>query len=108
MWILKGTVLGLWAFGFGTIAYLYLRIFRHTPPMPPGQATSWDFSGIGLSITLNPLWWATLVVCLILGLAITRHWSVPLGLWIVVIVTGVVPAGLLALILVLVYKTKQA
>ena len=32
MWILKGTLLGLWLFGFGTLARLYLAVFRNLPP----------------------------------------------------------------------------
>jgi hypothetical protein len=102
MWILKSTFLGLWLFGFGTMAYLYLTIFRHMQPH-----SSVDIRSLGLLTTQNPLWWATLVVCLILGLAITRRWSVPLGLWVAVLVTGLIPAGCLALLLVLLYKTKM-
>jgi hypothetical protein len=102
MWILKGTVLGMWAFGFGTMTYLYLTIFRRMQPH-----SSVDIRSIGSLTTHNSLWWATLVVCLILGVAITRRWSVPLGLWIAVLVTGLIPAGCLALLLVLVYKTKM-
>jgi len=32
MWILKGSLLALWLFGFGTMAYLYFAIYRHMPP----------------------------------------------------------------------------
>jgi hypothetical protein len=28
MWILKGTFLGIWLFSFGTVAFLYLKLFR--------------------------------------------------------------------------------
>jgi hypothetical protein len=101
MWIAKGTLLALWLFGFGTMVWLYISIFRHLPP------TVVDIRVITLPTTQNPFWWAGLVVCLILGLAIARSWRGPLGLWIALLVTGLVPAGSLALFLVLVYKLKQ-
>jgi hypothetical protein len=102
MWIAKGTLLALWLFGFGTMVWLYISIFRHLPP-----STVVDIRVITLPTTQNPLWWAALVVCLILGLAIARSWRGPLGLWIGLLVTGLIPAGSLALFLVLVYKLKQ-
>ena len=103
MWILKGVLLGMWSFGFGTMAYLYLTIFRHMQPH-----SSVDITSIGLLTTVNPLWWTGLVVCLILGLAIARMWSGPLGVWIALLVTGLIPAGFLSLFLVLIVKQKQA
>ena len=102
MWILKGAFLGVWLFGFGTIALLYFGIYRHLSP----------HSAVGLSAitaytSRNPLWWAALAVCLVLGLAIARSWSGPVGLWIALLVTGLVPAGCVTLFLVLAYKLKQ-
>jgi hypothetical protein len=102
MWIAKGALLALWLFGFGTMALLYFSIYRHVPPN----------SAVGVSVfsahtIRNPYWWAALVVCFVLGYAIARSWSVPLVLWIAVLVTGLIPAGSLALFLVLVYKLKQ-
>jgi hypothetical protein len=58
--------------------------------------------------TLNPLWWAALVLSFVIGFGIARSWSGPLGLWIALLVTGLVPSGSLALFLALVYKLKQA
>ena len=55
----------------------------------------------------NPYWWIALVVCFVVGYAIARSWSGPMGLWIALLVTGLVPVGCLALFLVLVYKGKQ-
>lgn len=103
MWFAKGTLLALWLFGFGTMAYLYVAVFRHTPPN-----SAVDIRVItGLTIQ-SPLWWTGLVVCLVLGLAVARSWSGPVGLWITLATTGLIPAGCLALFLVLVYKMKQA
>jgi hypothetical protein len=102
MWIAKGTLLALWLFGFGTMAMLYFRVFRYLPP-----STVVDIRIITAPTTQNPFWWAGLAVCLILGLAIARSWRGPLGLWIALLVTGLIPAGSLALFLVLAYKLKQ-
>jgi hypothetical protein len=32
MWVLKGTMLGLWFLGFGTMAWLYFVLYRNLPP----------------------------------------------------------------------------
>jgi hypothetical protein len=103
MWILKGSLLALWLFGFGTMALLYFAVYRN---LPPNSAVSVHV--ITSYTTLNPLWWAALVVCLVLGFAISRSWSGPLGLWIAPGVTGLIPAGFLALFLALMVKLKQA
>jgi hypothetical protein len=66
MWILKGTLLSMWLFGLGTITYLYLTVYRHLEPN-----TSFDLR----SLFLNRLWWAGLLPCLVLGLAIAHRWS---------------------------------
>ncbi len=85
------------------MALLYFVVYRNLPPN----------SAVGISVitvytTQNPLWWTALVVCLVLGFAIARSWSGPLGLWIALLVTGLIPAGLFSLFLVLVYKLKRA
>ena len=103
MW-LKGTLLGLWLVGFGTIAWLYFSIFRRLPP-GPGEVGVTVFTAYTID---NLYWWTGVVVCLVLGFVIVRSWSVPLGLWIALAVTGLIPAGCLALFFILVYKLKQA
>ena len=104
MWMAKGALLSLWLLGFGTIAYLYLAIFRRLPP-GPGAVGITVFTAYTIQ---NPLWWTALVLCFVLGFAIARTWSGPLGVWVALLVTGLLPAGCLALFLVLVYKMKQA
>jgi hypothetical protein len=102
MWIAKGTLLALWLFGFGTMALFYFSIFRHVPPNSAVDVRALT----GLTIH-NPFWWAALAACLALGFAIARSWSGPLVLWIALLVTGLIPAGSLALFLMLLYKGKQ-
>src|SRR6267378_1266953 len=103
MWIMKGTLLAAWLLGFGTMAWLYFALYRNLPP-----SSAVDIRVITALTTQNPLWWTALVLCLVLGLAIARSWSGPLGLWIALLVTGLIPAGLFSLFLVLVYKLKRA
>jgi hypothetical protein len=104
MWIAKGTLLALWLFGFGTMALLYFSIYRH---LPPNAATAVDVRVFTTLTTQNPLWWTALVVCLVLGFAIVRSWSGPIVLWIALLVTGLIPAGLLTLFIMLIVKGKQ-
>lgn len=103
MWILKGTLLALWLFGFGNLAWLYFTLYRNLPPN-----SSVDIRIITAFTIQNALWWTALVLCLVLGYAIARTWRGPLGLWIALAVTGLIPAGFLALFLVLLVKLKQA
>ena len=103
MWIAKGTLLALWLFGFGTMALLYFSIYRHVPPN-----SAVDVRIITALTMRNALWWTALVLCFVTAFAIARSWSGPLVLWIALFVTGLIPAGSLALFLALVYKLKQA
>jgi hypothetical protein len=103
VWILKGTFLGLWLFAFGTLAFLYLAVYRNLRPN----------TAVGLSVlvsytTWNPLWWAALPVAIVAGCLVARSWPGNRWLWISLIVTFLFPAGLLALVLALVAKSRHA
>jgi hypothetical protein len=102
MWIAKGTLLGLWLLGFGTIAIFYFAVFRHLPPNSIVPATI-----LARYTIQSPFWWAVLVACFILGYTIARPWSGPTILWVGLLVTGLIPAGFLALFIFLVYKLNQ-
>jgi hypothetical protein len=43
------------------------------------------------------------MACFAIGFVIARAWTGPLGLWIALLVTGLIPAGCLTLFLVLAY-----
>lgn len=97
MRILKGTLLGIWLFGFSTTTLLY-AVHYHLPPN----------SRVGVTVLTgytiqNPLWWAALVVCLVLGFLIARKWSGRTSLWVALGVTGLIPLGVLTLFLVSYY-----
>jgi hypothetical protein len=102
MWILKGTLLGLWLFGFGTMAWLYFAVFRH---LPANSAV--EIRIITAYTTQSPLWWTSFVVCLVLGYALARSWSGPPILWIALLVTGLIPAGSLAVFIALILRMRQ-
>jgi len=102
MWIVKGTFLGVWLFSFGTIAYLYLVLFRRAS----GGVVAADL--IAHFTTQNPRWWIALVLCLALGLFVTHSWSGKPVLWIALAVMELIPMGLLALFLTLVSRNNEA
>ncbi len=103
MWILKGSFLGLWVFAFGTLAFLYLLLSRFSRPN----------TAIGLSVlagytTWNPQWWTALAILIVAGCLIARSWPGKGWFWIALMVTFLLPAGLLGLILGVVFKTRHA
>ena len=73
MWIAKGTLLALWLFGFGTMAWLYFAVYSHLP----GNSAV-DIRVITALTIRDPLWWGALVVCLVLCYGIARSCSGPL------------------------------
>ena len=101
MWILKGTFLGIWLFSFGTIAFLYFALFRRAS----GGMVGADL--IAHLTTHSPQWWTAAVACLTLGLFITRSWSGRPILWVALVVTKLLPVGLLVMFLALVARDKE-
>ena len=73
MWILKGSLLGLGLFVFGTLLFLIAA----AGPFRANRA-------IGLNVitglTIHNLWfWIALAACLALGLAIVGSWPTPMA-----------------------------
>jgi hypothetical protein len=103
MWIVKGTFLGAWLFAFGTVGFLYFGLFRNLPPL---SAVSLNL--ISMLTTQNGWWWVALVTCIVLGLALVRSWpgKPSPALWAALIVTSVVPLGLLRLVSIILSKAK--
>jgi hypothetical protein len=104
MWVLKGTFLGLWLFGWGTIIFMYFAAFRGLRP-----GTAMGVSVITAYTSQNPWWWASLVACTILGLALVGSYpgKGPVALWVVLIVTGMIPAGFFGLFIFMVAKLRE-
>jgi hypothetical protein len=105
MWILKGAFLGTWLFEFGTIAFLYLALYRNLSPNTVVGVTAL----MGYT-SQNPLWWASLAACLVLGCSLVGSWpgKGSLALWIVLGVTFLIPLGLIGLFMAMVAKLKEA
>ena len=103
MWILKGSFLGLWVFAFGTLAFLYVGVFRNLRPN-----TAVGLSALAGYTTWNPLWWGALLVAIVAGCLVARSWSGNRWFWVSLMVTFLFPAGLLGLILALVAKPRHA
>jgi hypothetical protein len=102
LWIIKGLFLGLWLISFGTIAYLYLAVYRR---LPSDAAVGIDvFSSL---IIHNPFWWIGCTTCLAIGLFVTHSWSGRPALWIVLAVTELFPLALVAMFFTLVARNKE-
>ena len=110
MWVLRGTFLGMSIFGIDAVVFM-LAFFRSMGPLlaGPGQQSSIDIRSISLLTVGNPWFWATFAACLVIGLAIARSWPGKFSpvFWVMLAVIDLVPAGLLSLFLVLVFKLKQ-
>jgi hypothetical protein len=103
MWIFKGTLLALWLVGFGTLLTLYLAVFRALP-----NNTAVDATVFALCTIRSAVWWIALVTCFAASIALTRAWKGPLAFWIILAVTGLIPAGALALFVTLFVKAHYA
>ena len=105
MWILKGTFLGLWLFGFGTIAFFYFAIYRYLP-----RNTAVPVTSITSLATQNPWWWVALVASIAIGCALVRSWpgKGSVGFWVVLLITSVIPVGVFSLVAIMISKLKEA
>jgi hypothetical protein len=97
MRLLKGTLLGMWLFGFSTTTLLYVVHYHLSPSSRVGVTVLTGYT------IQNPLWWVALVVCLVLGFLIARKWSGRPIWWVALGVAGLIPVGVLALMFVSYY-----
>ena len=102
LWIVKGLFLGIWLFSFGTIAFLYLELFRRLPPN-----TSVDVRNFSLLTVMNPSWWIALVASICIGMIVVRAWHIRPIVWAGLIVTELFPVALLTMFIVLVRRLKD-
>lgn len=102
MWILKGTLLGLWASSLCTIAYLYFTL-------RPRNNTAIAVDILTFLTVHNPTWWLILLGCFAFALAIARAWRIRPLVWVAVALTGLFPAGVFTIFIVLlVYLYRHA
>jgi len=101
----QSALLGAWLFGFGTIAFLYFAVYRN---LPRNTAVAADI--LTRLTSENPMWWAALAACLVLGCALVGSWprKSSLGLWIVLGVTFLIPVGFLGMFMIIASKAREA
>lgn len=104
MWIVKGILLGAWLFSFGWLFYL-VRLYLLAQKLSAGKGPG--MFGIELLLPVSTLsFWLWLVAWLAIGLATARSFPIRPILWITMAVTELVPAGLLAMFLVLMSRLR--
>jgi hypothetical protein len=103
MWVIKGALLAFWLVGFGTLVMLYLQVYRG---MPSNIAI--DYRIFGRLTIYSVVWWVAVVACVAVGFGLSFRWRGPLGMWVVLALTDLVPAGALALLLALLAKVHEA
>jgi hypothetical protein len=112
MWALKGTFLAISHFAVGAAVLMLLSLRTIGGPLlaGPGQQMSIDIRAISLATIYNPWFWAAFAASIVIGLAIAASWPGRFSpvFWVVLAVIDLVPAGLLSLVLLLVFKLKEA
>ena len=102
MLILKGGLLGLWLASFGTIAYLYVMIYRR---LPSGVAVSTTV--FMTYMTYNVFWWAGVVASFVIAFYTVKAWPGNWFVWTAVVITELVPVGLVVMFLMLAARNRQ-
>jgi len=105
MWVLKGTFIGTSIFAVGAAVFMILSLWS----ISGGKQMAIDIRLISLTTIYNPWFWAAFTASIVIGLAIARSWPGRFSpaFWTVLVVIDLFPAGLLSLILVLVFKLKE-
>jgi hypothetical protein len=106
MWIAKGTLLGIWLFSFLWL-FGIVRMYLLVKKLSGGRGPGLFGTDLLLPHVSSPAFWLWLVACFALGFAIAYSVPVRPVIWISLAVTGLVPVGLMTLILVLALKLKQ-
>jgi hypothetical protein len=110
MWVLKGTFIGVTIFAVGALAFMLLSLRSMGPLLAgPGRHWSIDIRSISLTTVGNPWFWAAFAACLVIGCAIARSWPGKFSpaFWVTLAVIDLIPAGVLSLILFIVFKLKE-
>src|SRR5882757_7737538 len=102
MAIAKTILLGMWLASFGTIAYLYLAMYRKLP-----ANTAVSTSVFEAYITQNVFWWLGITACFGIAFMILKAWSPRPILWVALIATELFPVGLVVMFLMLVARNRE-
>jgi hypothetical protein len=101
--IFKGTLLGLWLVGFGTLGRFYYVLVR---PFPRGTSVAISISTFPFLTIRSVVWWVAVAVCFAVSLALMRVWKGPTAFWVGLGVTGLIPAGFWVLVGVVYYMSR--
>jgi hypothetical protein len=102
MQIAKMILLGVWLASFGTLAYLYLVLYRKLP-----ASTAVGVSVFEAYMTRNVFWWLGIAVCFGIAFMIVRAWPGRPILWVALAVTELFPVGLVVMFLMLAARNRE-
>jgi hypothetical protein len=102
--IFKGSLLGSWLIGFGTLARFYYVLVR---PFPRGTSVAISLNTFPHLTIRSVGWWVGVAVCFAVSFALMRVWKGPTAFWVAVGVTGLVPAGFWVLVGVVYYMSRS-
>ena len=86
MSIAKAILLGVWLASFGTLAYLYLALYRKLP-----SNTGVSTSVFEAYMTHNVFWWLGIAACFGIAFMIVRAWPGRPILWVALALTELFP-----------------
>ncbi|SRR5882762_3596393 len=102
MQIAKTILLGVWLASFGTLAYLYLVLYRKLP-----SNTAVSTSVFEAYMTHNVFWWLGITACFGIAFMIVRAWPGRPVFWAAVIATELFPVGLVVMFLMLAARNRE-
>jgi hypothetical protein len=105
MWALKGTFIGTSIFAVGAAVFMLLSMRS----ISRGKQMAIEVRLISLATIYNPWFWAAFVASLVIGCAIARSWPGKFSpaFWVMLAVIDLIPAGMLSLVLLLIFKLKE-
>src|SRR5258708_36862191 len=102
MSIAKPILLAVWLSSFGTLAYLYLAIYRKLP-----STTAVSGSVFAAYTTHNVFWWLGIAACFGIAFMVLRAWPGKPILLVALAVTEILPVGLVVMFLMLAARNKE-
>lgn len=103
MFTLKILFLSFWFVSFGTLVYLLLTLFRRVP-----MSSMIAPRVLAAYTTYNIAWWLGVAACFVLSFFIVKGMAVRSAIWAVLLVTEIVPVGILTLFCVLAMRVRSA
>src|SRR5882762_799045 len=102
MQIAKTILLGVWLASFGTLAYLYLVLYRKLP-----SNTTVSVSVFEAYMTHNVFWWVGIAACFGIAFMIVRAWPGNAFVWTTLAITELFPVGLVVMFLMMAARNRE-